>query len=69
MSNLGMHMPGSMGARKSTMNVYTGLMFLAVVCLGVACYVVWMNGMKLTPGDGAMAPLTELQDAGRIKVK
>ncbi len=69
MSNLGMHMPGSMGARKSTMNVYTGLMFLAVVCLGVACYVVWMNGMKLTPGDSAMAPLTELQDADRIKVK
>lgn len=69
MSQLGMHMPGSMGARKTSMNVYTGLLFLAVVCLGAACYVVWDNGMKLTPGDGVMAPLTELQDANRIKLK
>ena len=69
MSQLGMHMPGSVGPRKSGPNVYTGLLFLAVVCLGAACYVVWMNGMKLTPGDGALAPLTELQDPNRIKLK
>jgi len=69
MSELGMHMPGSMGPRKSSVNVYTGLLFLAVVCLGAACFVVWQNGMKLTPGDGALAPLTELQDPKRIDVK
>ena len=69
MSQLGMHMPGSMGARKSSMNVYTGLLFLAVICLGVACFVVWTNGMTLTPGDSALAPLTELQDANRIRLK
>lgn len=69
MSQLGMNMPGSMGHRKSTMNVYTGLLFLAVVSLGAACFVVWQNGMKLTPGDSAMAPLTELQDPGRLRMK
>jgi len=68
MTQLGMNMPGQMGARKASPNVYTGLMFLAVVCLGVACYVVWSNGMKVTPGDGAMAPLTELQEPGRIRI-
>lgn len=37
MSQFGMQMPGGQMRRGATMNVYTGLLFLAVVALATAC--------------------------------
>jgi len=40
MSQFGMQMPGAQAQRKPQMNVYTGLAFLAVICLGAAVAVI-----------------------------
>ncbi len=60
MSQLGLNLPGQMGPRKAQMNVYTGLMFLAVVCLGAACAMVWKSATVVSPAQGPTAPF-ELQ--------
>lgn len=66
---MGMQMPGAGGRRRPAMNIYTGLAFLAVVCLGVAVALVWISGAKLGPADAnpAMRPLT-VQDEGSIRL-
>ena len=52
MSQLGMQLPGSQGRRASaSMNVYTALMFVAVLCLGAAVFVVFRAGSGIAP-DG-----------------
>jgi hypothetical protein len=63
MSQIGMQMPGSRSSRKPTPDVYTGLMFLAVVALGAACVVVWLQGAKLSPAH----PLS-VQEEGRVQL-
>jgi hypothetical protein len=66
---MGMQMPGGAARRGPAMNVYTGLSFLAVVCLGAACVLVWMSASRLAPPrSGAMAPLT-VQNAGDIRLE
>lgn len=47
MGQLGMQMPGSQGSRGSSMNVYTGLLFVAFVALIGACGLVYMHGSKI----------------------
>jgi hypothetical protein len=47
MSQFGMNMPGGQGRRVSTMNVYTGLLFVAVLSLAVACVYVWIGASKI----------------------
>ncbi|MBL8764284.1 MAG: hypothetical protein JNM07_08445 [Phycisphaerae bacterium] len=65
MSQFGMAMPGGQLRRTAAMNVYTGLLFVAVVALGVAAGYVWAQGGKVAPaGD----PLS-FQKAGSIQLK
>ena len=63
MSQIGMQMPGSRASRKPSPDVYTGLVFLAVIALGVACAVLWTQGAKLSPSH----PLS-VQEEGRIQL-
>lgn len=66
MSQFGMQMPGaSMASRKASMNVYTGLMFAAVVCLAAAVALMWQAATRVSPKTGAMAPFS-FQDQSRI---
>lgn len=51
MSQFGMQMPGGRMKRTASMNVYTGLMFLAVMSLLAACGFMWFAGGKIGP-DG-----------------
>ncbi|MBC7772455.1 MAG: hypothetical protein H7210_08185 [Pyrinomonadaceae bacterium] len=44
MSQFGMHLPGGQAQRGSSMTVYTGLLFLAVVALAAACIFVYLTG-------------------------
>ena len=55
MSQMGMSMPGSQRGRRATMNVYTGLMLGAVLCLLAAVIVVAMQGALIGPGGGIMS--------------
>lgn len=50
MSQFGMNMPGGQMRRGASMNVYTGLLFLAVVALAAAC--VFMYGAAGRIGAG-----------------
>lgn len=59
MSQYGMNMPGGQGRRTPQMNVYTGLLFLACVCLASACVYLWMAGSKI----GVNGQPFEIQDA------
>lgn len=46
MSQIGMQMPGG-GRRSASMNIYTGLLALAVVALASACVFVYVQGGKI----------------------
>lgn len=64
MSQFGMNMPGGQARRGPTLNVYTGLLFLAVVALAAACGFMYVGAAKLgVNGD----PFT-IQDAKDIKL-
>jgi hypothetical protein len=67
MSQLGMNLPGSKRKLGASMNIYTGLLFLAVVCMAAAVALVWSAGVELSPDQGSMAPFS-LQDANRIQL-
>ncbi len=68
MSQLGMQMPAAAGARKSTLNVYTGLALFAFASLLAAVAIMWQAGTKLGPSDqGPMAPI-KLQQEGNVKL-
>ncbi len=47
MSQFGMHLPGGQAQRGSSMSVYTGLLFLAVIALAAACVFVYLNGKSV----------------------
>lgn len=47
MSQYGMQMPGGQLKRGPSLTVYTGLLFLAVVCLIAACAMVYLQGQKI----------------------
>lgn len=68
MSQLGMNLPGSQRKRGASMNIYTGLLFLAVVCLLTATIMVWVAGMQLAPAEGPLG-VFELQDVNRIQLR
>lgn len=67
MSQLGMNLPGSKRSATASMNIYTGLLFLAVVCMAAAVALVWRSGVELSPEKGATAPFA-LQDANHIRL-
>ncbi len=49
MSQYGMQMPGGMQSRGPSMNVYTGLLLIAVVCMVAASIVVFTAGARVAP--------------------
>ncbi len=59
MSQMGMNLPGATRRRTASMDIYTGLLFVAVVALIAACAVVFINGAILGKGGNAFG----LQDA------
>jgi hypothetical protein len=50
MSQFGMQMPGGQIQRGASMNVYTGLFFLAVIALLAACVWMYMQVRLIAPG-------------------
>lgn len=62
MSQMGMNMPGGLKRRGPEMNVYTGILFFAVVVLAVACGVLWVQGGKLGKDSSPLG----LQEQGKI---
>jgi hypothetical protein len=58
MSQYAMNMPGGAVQRRPSMDVYTGLLFLAVVCLAAASVFLWTQGAKIAP-DGQPLKLHE----------
>ncbi len=68
MSQFGMQMPGAQRARKARMNVYTAIMFCAVLALLTANAIAYLNGSIIAPKDaGAMGPLT-IHEKGRVSI-
>jgi len=55
MSQFGMQMPGGRAKSTPTLNVYTGLLFLAVAALATATAIVWIQGGKVGPDGNALA--------------
>lgn len=68
MSQFGMQMPGAQRARGPAMNAYTGMMLIAVVCLGAAIGFAVYAGMKVGPGGGPMAALKLHPQSGRLQL-
>jgi hypothetical protein len=65
MSQFGMQMPGGRQQRSAGPDVYTALIFLGVVAMGVAVGMLWVAGSKVSP-DGM--PFN-VQDPQSIKLK
>jgi hypothetical protein len=63
-SQFGMQMPGGRMKRTATMNVYTGLLFLAVVALAVASGFMWQAASSV----GVNGSPFELQRANQIQL-
>jgi hypothetical protein len=63
MSQFGMQMPGGAVQRGASMNVYTGLLFLAMVALLAASVFVFLQARKVSP-DGQVFKLHEAEGAG-----
>jgi hypothetical protein len=53
MSQMGMNLPGATRRRSATMDIYTGLLFVAVVALIAACAVVFINGSLIGKSGSA----------------
>jgi hypothetical protein len=51
MSQYGMQMPAGQMQRGATMNIYTGLLFAAVLALLVACGYVYVQGQVIAPSS------------------
>jgi hypothetical protein len=64
MSQFGMQMPGGRMKRTASMNVYTGLLFLAVVAMAVASGFMW----RAASGVGANGSPFELQRTNDIRL-
>lgn len=65
MNQYGMQLPGGQMQRGASMNIYTGLLLMAVIALAAASVFVYLNAAKVGKGG---QPL-ELQSAGQISVK
>lgn len=68
MSQFGMQLPGARARQGATVNIYTGLLFIACLALLAACIFTWIQGGKIGVADqGAMAPLS-IQDPERLRL-
>ena len=64
MSQFGMQMPGGRQSHTAVPDVYTALMFVAVVALGAACAMLWIQASKV----GVDGSPFQLQEEGRISL-
>lgn len=64
MSNFGMQMPGGRQVRAAGPDVYTALMFVAVLSLGTALGVVYWAGSLIGPDGSAFG----VHEAGRVEL-
>jgi len=64
MSQFGMQMPGGRQSRSAAPDVYTALMFVAVIALGAACALLWIQASKV----GVDGSPFKLQEEGRISL-
>lgn len=67
MSQFGMQMPGTQRGRSASMNIYTGLMLVAVTCLLAAVILAVNAGMQIGPGGDIMGALT-IHPQGQLKL-
>jgi len=51
MNQLGMQMPGAQRRRSASLNIYTGLLAVAVLCLLAAVLMVGVQANKVGPAD------------------
>ncbi len=65
MSQFGMQMPGGRQNKGAGPDVYTALMFLGVVAMGVAVAMLWIAGSKVAPEGNPL----KIQDPNRIELK
>jgi len=65
MSQFGMQMPGGRQSKGNAPDVYTALMFLAVVSMGVAVAMLWIASSKVAPEGNPL----KIQDPTRIQLK
>jgi hypothetical protein len=65
MSQFGMQMPGGRQNKGSAPDVYTALMFLGVVAMGVAVAMLWIAGTKVSPEGNPL----KIQEPGKIQLK
>lgn len=68
MSQFGMQLPGGQMQRGPVMNVYTGLLLLAVMALAAASVMVYLNAGKVGKG-GQPFNLQPPAEKGRLEVK
>lgn len=64
MSQFGMQMPGGRVKRTVSMNIYTGLLFCAVLALATACGFMWMAASKVGVNGNPFG----IQEPGRISL-
>lgn len=64
MADFGMQMPGGQNRKAASANVYTGLMFAAVVALAIAVGLVWQAASAVGPRGNAFG----LQDESSIEL-
>lgn len=66
-----MQMPGGQIQRGASMNVYTALLFVAVVALLAACIWVFLQAREVAPGGQpfSMHPYDEVSKTYRIDLK
>jgi hypothetical protein len=57
MSQMGMQLPGAQRKRAPAINVYTGLMFCAVVALAAAVALMFRASASIGPDEGLMGAL------------
>lgn len=68
MSQFGMQMPGGQLRRGPSLNVYTGLLFVAVVALAVACLFMFQAASKVG-ADGSPFGIQQAPDKGKSQLK
>lgn len=55
MTQFGMQMPGGQQSRRAQPDVYTGLMLVSFLALGVATAIVFFAGQRVGPDGNALA--------------
>ena len=68
MSQFGMQMPGGRKAQGAGPDVYTGLMFFAVLALLAGCAVLYFAAAKVAP-EGQPWKVHEATQNGRVEIR